>query len=176
MKWMSPELICPDDSRSGSDQKPTKESDCYALGMVTYEVLSGHAPFRRYANFIALQRILDGKRPGRPRGMKGAWFTDELWRMLKLCWATKPADRPSIEDVLECFVQVSKTWNPPTLQAEEGGSVELGEGVGVGGGTGEVEGPESDEGPETDEDIESYGTTETNVVVQGRGIPDVRAD
>ena len=38
--WMSPELLDP--PRFGSDGCPTRESDCYALGMVIYEV----SPFR----------------------------------------------------------------------------------------------------------------------------------
>ena len=37
VQWMSPELLVPD--RFGvSDSRPTKQSDCYALGMVVYEV------------------------------------------------------------------------------------------------------------------------------------------
>jgi len=36
-RWMSPELLDPD--RFGiTDYRPTKQSDCYALGMVVYEV------------------------------------------------------------------------------------------------------------------------------------------
>ena len=34
--WMSPELLDP--PRFGSDGCPTRESDCYALSMVVYEV------------------------------------------------------------------------------------------------------------------------------------------
>jgi len=34
--WMSPELLDPE--RFGSSGRPTCESDCYALGMVIYEV------------------------------------------------------------------------------------------------------------------------------------------
>ena len=34
--WMSPELLDP--PRFGSNGRPTRESDCYALGMVIYEV------------------------------------------------------------------------------------------------------------------------------------------
>ena len=34
--WMSPELLDP--TRFGSSGRPTRESDCYALGMVIYEV------------------------------------------------------------------------------------------------------------------------------------------
>lgn len=37
LRWMSPELLDPD--RFGiTDCRPTKQSDCYALGMVVYEV------------------------------------------------------------------------------------------------------------------------------------------
>ena len=36
-RWMNPELLDPE--RFGaSDDRPTKKSDCYALGMVVYEV------------------------------------------------------------------------------------------------------------------------------------------
>jgi len=34
--WMSPELLDP--MHFGSDGHPTREADCYALGMVIYEV------------------------------------------------------------------------------------------------------------------------------------------
>ena len=37
LPWISPELLDPE--RFGaSDNRPTKGSDCYALGMVVYEV------------------------------------------------------------------------------------------------------------------------------------------
>jgi len=36
LSWMSPELLYP--QRFDSDGRPTRESDCYALGMVIYEV------------------------------------------------------------------------------------------------------------------------------------------
>jgi len=36
LRWMSPELLDP--PRFGSDGRPTRGSDCYALGMVIYEV------------------------------------------------------------------------------------------------------------------------------------------
>ena len=38
--WMSPELLDP--QIFGSDGCSTPESDCYALGMVTYEVSQRH--------------------------------------------------------------------------------------------------------------------------------------
>ena len=36
-RWMSPELLYPEQF-GVSDDRPTKQSDCYALGMVVYEV------------------------------------------------------------------------------------------------------------------------------------------
>ena len=36
-RWMSPELLDPEEF-GASDDRPTKKSDCYALGMVVYEV------------------------------------------------------------------------------------------------------------------------------------------
>jgi len=42
-RWMSPELIDP--GRFNSDGLPSRESDCYALSMVIYEV-SSFLPFR----------------------------------------------------------------------------------------------------------------------------------
>ena len=36
LHWMSPELLDP--THFGSEGRPTRESDCYALGMVVYEV------------------------------------------------------------------------------------------------------------------------------------------
>lgn len=40
LQWMSPELLVPD-LFGISDSRLTKRSDCYALGMVVYEVFAG---------------------------------------------------------------------------------------------------------------------------------------
>ena len=109
-RWMSPELIDP--SRVNlQHHQPTKESDCYALGMVVLEVLSGQLPFAGCTTELAVQKVLSGEHPGRP---KEAWFTDDLWGVLELCWEIQPESRPSIGAVLECFVQASRGWKPPS--------------------------------------------------------------
>ena len=54
-RWMSPELLDPD--RLGiTDYRPTKQSDCYALGMVVYEVRAGAIvpPLCNGLNYIRL--------------------------------------------------------------------------------------------------------------------------
>jgi len=108
---MSPELFYPDQFGL-QDSRPTKESDCYALGMVIYEVLSERVPFAPSGNIVVMRKVLDGERPERPQGEGGAWFTDELWEMIELCWAGRPRSRPSIEAVFECLGRVP--WPLPS--------------------------------------------------------------
>ena len=105
---MSPELLI-------SFKRPTKQSDCYALGMVIYEVLSGQIPFAPFNRFVALRKVMDGECPQRPGGVQGARFTNSLWRTLKRCWATRPESRPSSSVVLECLERVSRDTKPPSL-------------------------------------------------------------
>ena len=149
---MSPELL--DSSRFGlRHRRPSKESDCYALGMVILEVLTGQAPFPRHANLIVMQKVLGDVRPGRPKGAKGAWFTDDLWGMLRQCWAAQQENRPGVEAVLDCLVQVSRVWKPPTQQADE--DTQTSDDVETGGGGETDEDGEMDEDGETDEDVET---------------------
>ena len=108
---MGPELLSPDQFNF-KDSRPTKESDCYAFGMVIYEVLSGQAPFTPYKDAIVMRKILDGEHPERPGGAQGALFVDSLWGTLSLCWATEPNSRPDLGSVFKTLEQVSGTWVP----------------------------------------------------------------
>ena len=113
-RWMSPELINP--QRFGLENgRPTKPSDCYALGMVIYETISGHVPFHKDSNLSVLAKVLEGGRPPRE-----PYFADSLWKMLEACWEPQPGDRPSIETVLRCL-----ETEPPLLDV---GTVEDGNG------------------------------------------------
>ena len=105
-RWMSPELF--DANQSDPEgTRPTRQSDCYALGMVIYEVLSGQVPFASFHYCIAVRKIIEGERPRRPGGLEGMQFTDDLWRMLNQCWAAQPQRRPNVRDILECLGRVS---------------------------------------------------------------------
>ena len=74
---------------------PTESSDCYALGMVIYETISGNLPFHEDTDIMVFAKVLKGKHP--PQGTK---FKKSLWRMLERCWESQPSNRPSIRDVL----------------------------------------------------------------------------
>jgi serine/threonine protein kinase len=110
---MSPELFDPD----FRGNRRTKRSDCYALGMVIYEVLSGRLPFYKYENFVVPLKVFQGSRPERPDGPEGVWFKDDVWAVLERCWASQPNERPTIKDVLQCLEEASRVWTPPSPQA-----------------------------------------------------------
>ena len=110
-RWMSPELLDPE-SCGPKAGCPTKRSDCYALGMVIYEVLSGKIPFSQYRGFAVIGKVIKGERPRRPEGAIGTWFTDEIWGVVENCWEHIPHDRPRIGDVLQCLENASRSRIP----------------------------------------------------------------
>jgi len=114
VRWMSPECISPE--RFGfKNSRPTISSDCYALGMVVYETISGNIPFHKDTDLTVSKKVVKGKRP--PRGAK---FTTSMWEMLGWCWAPKPNDRPSIEDVLRHLEAAPNLSEPTSPRADEG--------------------------------------------------------
>lgn len=106
-RWMSPELFEP--SHFGlSRVQLTKESDCYAFGMVIYEILSGKSPFEELKqSWLVPGAVISGSRPSIPeQAPSGA---TELWNLAQECWCQHPRDRPSsptILDRLDNFVRM----------------------------------------------------------------------
>ena len=117
IRWMSPELLDPE--RFGSkNARHTKESDCYALGMVILEVLTGRVPFPRFNNLVVMRKIVEGELPDRPQRREEVWFTDVLWGVLKQCWSPLPKLRPTVEGILERLKQDSATWRALSLRVD----------------------------------------------------------
>ena len=112
-QWMSPELLDPD--KFGlKESRPTKESDCYALGMVIYEVLSGQKPYAPFKGPVVIRKVLDGERPERPQGEEGKLFTDDMWRVVQLCWEPQPGDRTTAKAVLRGLKGDSSSLRSPS--------------------------------------------------------------
>ena len=110
-RWMSPERIAP--QRFGfKDGRPTKHSDCYALGMVIYETIRGKLPFHKHADMLVFMKVVEGERP--PRGVR---FTKSLWEVLERCWAPNPNNRPSVEGILQCL-EMAQNLSEPPLRAD----------------------------------------------------------
>ena len=108
---MSPEFFDPE--RFGlRDNGPTKESDCYALAMVIFEVLSGRVPFQGCDGRTVMKKVVNGERPERPQGPEVIWFTDDVWEMLERCWSPNPKLRPTVGIVSECLERSSVDWRP----------------------------------------------------------------
>ena len=117
LRFMSPELLDPEEF-GFKNARPTKQSDCYALGMVILEVLTGQAPFPSCNALVATRKVIRGERPGRPQGPEAVWFTDDLWGMQEQCWLHTPRLRPTVEDVLECLERSLETWKPLLLSTD----------------------------------------------------------
>ena len=128
-RWMSPELLDPDQFGI-SDSRPTKQSDCYALGMVVYEVradtiiptsaevrlvyhqvLYGKAPYWEMTNEAAvITAIMRGDRPPKPEAMENLGLTDQLWELVEQCWSADTSARPDVRTVLSHLNHAAWLW------------------------------------------------------------------
>ena len=126
---MSPELL--DTSRSGSKGRPTRESDCYALRMVVYEVgrlyssrwslidqsqvLTGLQPFYHLRSFSSAFAVVRGERPEKPRDAESLGFSNGLWELVQRCWSESNSDRPTARELHDYLSRASLTWVPPRV-------------------------------------------------------------
>jgi serine/threonine protein kinase len=101
-RWMAPELIDlkrqpkagkNDNVYDGSSNYPF-QSDVFSFGMVCFEILTGDTPFANDLPNVVSDRILKGERPTLPPGCPSC-----LARLIKMCWRTKPEERPSFAEI-----------------------------------------------------------------------------
>ncbi|KAF9642386.1 kinase-like protein [Thelephora ganbajun] len=112
-RWMSPELIDPEQFRipQSEGSRPTRQSDCYALGMVIYEVLCGHHPYVEIeVGSLVVIAIAKGDRPKKPEGMARFGFSNELWMTVEQCWRGNRDERPKVEYILACLNEATAFW------------------------------------------------------------------
>lgn len=130
LRWMSPELLDPE--RFNSNGRLTCESDCYALGMVVYEVkqlclthstlihpsqvLTGLPPFYHMRAFSPVTAVvIDGKRPEKPPDSRSLGFSDTLWELVQLCWNQSTSIRPTAWKLFSGLSSAAPTWVPPPV-------------------------------------------------------------
>jgi hypothetical protein len=133
---MSPELM--NASRADSKMRATCESDCYALGMMIYEVsrlrllwewppidlskvLTRLRPFHGLSIGGIVLAVLAGERPGKPCEAESLGFSDSLWELVQMCWSKEGSDRPSAQRLVDHLFGVFEAWDPPMDPAIESG-------------------------------------------------------
>jgi len=89
-KWSAPEVL--------TKSKFTPRSDSWSYGVLLYEIFTrGGNPYAGLSNAEVVERVLDGYRLPKPKGCN-----DEVYEVMKNCWAENPQDRPN-------FVLITKT-------------------------------------------------------------------
>lgn len=90
--WMAPELLLGE-----ANTTQTTQSDVYSFGVLLWEVMTHNVPYEDVDMSVKeiLQKVGDGKlRPNCHHGLD-----KELVECMQDCWAQKPEDRPSLEDL-----------------------------------------------------------------------------
>ena len=59
---------------------------------------------------MAVNAIVEGVRPRKPEGAKRLGFSEELWRMVELCWLEDRDERPGMEDIVSCLNGAVSFW------------------------------------------------------------------
>ncbi|KAG0273984.1 hypothetical protein BGZ95_010207 [Linnemannia exigua] len=85
--------------------------DIYSLGVLLWELTSGHGAFARVAQDVPLAvSILNGKREQPVEGTPAGY--QELYEQ---CWETDPAKRPTLEEVLVTLTKVKEGMSAEEL-------------------------------------------------------------
>ncbi|KAG6907965.1 hypothetical protein DXG01_006690 [Tephrocybe rancida] len=104
----SPELV--DSEKDESSYRRTEASDVFAFGMVCYQIFVNKFPFGKVTRLIARKKIRNGQHPERPvdgRHLEQG-LTNEIWDMMKRCWAYKPDDRPTATEIVKLLPSVNR--------------------------------------------------------------------
>ncbi|GLB37866.1 putative protein tyrosine kinase [Lyophyllum shimeji] len=116
--WQSPELM--------DNPRNTKASDVYAWACVAYQIFVGELPLqhlvesRPHDTEWIKREIKSGERPSRPPDSSPSWngwgLTEQIWGLMKECWAAIPAARPTADDVVD---RLTSMLSPKDIQLRE---------------------------------------------------------
>ncbi|CAE6333268.1 unnamed protein product, partial [Rhizoctonia solani] len=101
IRWMAPEVI------GDITEKSTPEGDIFSLGSTILEVFTGNVPFPGVSTPTVIMKLLAGGHPARPEEHipTGDDRADLLWSLLSDCWAFKPEDRPTVDNI-KCRMRI----------------------------------------------------------------------
>lgn len=101
IRWMPPESIF--------YNRYTSESDVWAYGVVLWETFShGMQPYYGMAHEEVIYYVRDGNILARPDDCPV-----ELYNLMRLCWSTHPADRPSFPSIHRILERMHQNMAPP---------------------------------------------------------------
>jgi len=81
-------------------------SDVYAFGMTIYEVISRTTAFHGTHDHAIIKQVLDGKRPQRPNPPASHLISDDIWELIRRCWAQDLNVRCKMSDVLGTLTDI----------------------------------------------------------------------
>ncbi|XP_069132980.1 uncharacterized protein [Argopecten irradians] len=96
VKWMPPEAFM--------DGVFTSKTDVWAFGVVLWEVFTmGFVPYPGKTNAEVMKYVLGHGRLNQPPLCSG-----ELYELMKICWKSKPKERPSFVSIVETMTKIRR--------------------------------------------------------------------
>jgi len=59
---------------------------------------------------LAVHAITEGVRPKKPEAAKRLGFSDELWKIVELCWLEDRNARPGVKEIHSCLNGAAAFW------------------------------------------------------------------
>jgi len=101
VRYAAPELI------ENNNVHATKNSDAYSFAMLILECFTEKIPFSEHTRDAAVihARISRRQIPARPDGQSPKnRISDDLWNLMRRCWAIVPDERPTMEAIHSFFL------------------------------------------------------------------------
>ena len=59
---------------------------------------------------MVVNEIMEGVRPKKPEDAKRMGLSDELWKMIELCWLEDRNARPGVDEILSSLKDATAFW------------------------------------------------------------------
>ncbi|CAH1955895.1 unnamed protein product [Acanthoscelides obtectus] len=127
LRWCAPEsLNCT--QTTIQPKSATPESNVWALGVTMWEVYEcGEQPYVGLNDDEVIAQVLGPTAMRLDRPKCNVLYTDYIFRLMQLCWATNPEERPTITRIdlmLSDLLQVPKNANNSNVSADSSLSVD----------------------------------------------------